>query len=521
MKKATSTFPTKPNLDPKATLLVWLVPFLLSLLLYGFTCQKTTSWQDSGMFQYRIRHGDYSGELGIALAHPTYIGLARGLASLPVGNFYWRVNILSSLAMAVTVGNFALVVFLLTRKAGPAIAASGMLAVMHISWWLGTIAEVYTLSAAGLTSELVFLVCLLQRPRTWMLMALGLLSGLGWGVHNFSLLAMPVYLVVTLVLLRRKRLPWGALPAAMLVWVIGALPNLVLIWWEATASGLIVAVRSALFGRFQQQVLNPAAPGRFFKINMALTALSFASFVLPLAALGAWRWKRWMPPTLAISLAAVTVIHVLFFVRYPVPDQFTFLLPSAVMIALWAGVGLANLMSSASRRWRIAGIAAAVASIVLPPLLYASGPWLAKQAGISVQRERPLMYRNEIRYWLVPWKHDERSAQQYADHAIRQVTSGTTGQSVILADTTTYWPIELTREDRRLAEVSVGTSERILRGLLPTPSTDFLREWVRESRVYTVRPRERLRTDQTDLEVDSYRPQNAPLWKVVGSDPSR
>ncbi len=521
MKKATSTFPTEPNLDPKATLLVWGVPFFLSLLLYGFTCQKTTSWQDSGMFQHRVRHGDYSGDLGIALAHPTYIGLARGLAALPVGNFYWRVNILSSLAMAVTVGNFALVVFLLTHKAGPAIAAAGILAVMHISWWLGTIAEVYTLCAAGLTGELVLLVCLLQRPRAWMLMALGLLSGLGWGVHNFSLLAMPVYLVVTIVLPARKRLPWAALPMAMLMWVVGALPNLVLIWQEAAASGLIVAVRSALFGRFQQQVLNAAAPGRFFKINMALTALSFVSFVLPLAALGVWRWKRWMPRILAISLAAVTAIHVLFFVRYPVPDQFTFLLPSAVMIALWAGVGLANLMSSESRRWRIAGIAAAVVSIVLPPLLYASGPWLTEQAGVSAQRERPLIYRNEVRYWLVPWKHNERSAQQYAEHAIRQVTSGTTGQSVILADSTTYWPIELTREDRRLAEVRVGISDRILRNLLPTPPTDSLREWVREGRVYAVRPRERLRTDQTQLEVDSHRPQDAPLWQVVRGDPSR
>jgi hypothetical protein len=517
VEKATPALPTSRTIHRRTFLIVWAVPFVLSLLLHGFTCQRSVSWQDSGMFQHRVRHADYGGDLGIALAHPTYIGLAKAFAAVPLGSFYWRVNVLSSVAMAITAGNLALAVLLLTRQAKAAVASGMILAVMHISWWLGTIAEVYTLSTAGLTAELVLLILLMQRPRAWMLVALALVSGLGWGVHNFALLAMPVYLAAVFVLLARRRLPWAALPIAVAAWLIGALPNLWLIADEAWRSGLIEAVRSALFGRFEKQVLSATAGGRLYKVNMALAALSFASFVLPLAAIGAWRCKRWMSGGMAASLAAITVIHVLFFIRYPVPDQFTFLLPSAVMVALWAGAGLGCLLSSAAKGWRIAAMAAAAASIVLPPLLYACGPGLAQRAGVGVQRERPLMYRDEIRYWLVPWKHNERSAHRYAHHALKQADRGT-DQSVILADSTSFWPIELIRQDLNATHLHVNMGVGSLEEILPDRPAEALGEWLRNGQVYSVRKREHLRAAGRSIKVRLHKEARQPLWRLAPAD---
>jgi hypothetical protein len=216
---------------------------------------------------------------------------------------------------------------------------------------------------------------------------------------------------------------------------------------------------------------------------------------------------------MAVSLAAITGIHVLFFIRYPVPDQFTFLLPSAVMVSLWAGAGLASLMNSGAKGWRIAGMAAAAASIVLPPVLYACGPWLADRVGVRVQRERPLMYRDEMRYWLVPWKHNERSAHRYAHHALEQA-NGEPGRSVILADSTTFWPVELVREDLRAADVHVRMGDGSLEEILPGPPAETLVEWLQNGLVYSVRRREHVRAAGEPVEVRSQKDPDQPLWRL-------
>ena len=49
---------------------LWWFTFIITALLYLATCQRGVSWQDSGMFQWRVLTGDYTGKLGLALAHP-------------------------------------------------------------------------------------------------------------------------------------------------------------------------------------------------------------------------------------------------------------------------------------------------------------------------------------------------------------------------------------------------------------------------------------------------------------------
>ena len=70
-----------------------LAAVLFGLLLYGFTCAPGVLWQDSATFQFRVWHTELRSDLGLALAHPLYILLAKVFAWIPIGgNFAFRVN---------------------------------------------------------------------------------------------------------------------------------------------------------------------------------------------------------------------------------------------------------------------------------------------------------------------------------------------------------------------------------------------------------------------------------------------
>ena len=423
---------------------LWLLVLAGATLLYGLTCQRGFSWQDSGDFQWRILNARYQDFMGLARAHPLYIALGRLLTHLPVGPLAFRINALSGLAMAVALANLAVVVSLLTGRRWIGAAVAAMLAVCHTVWWLSTIAEVYTLVIVGLTAELWLLVRLVRQP-TWRgLASLAFVSGLGLCLHNFALLPLPVYAALALVLVRRRRLPAWSLAAAAGAWLVGALPYLAMTAQLAIETGdLAGALRSALVGTYAAEVFSAGESWGYFKYNMAFSALNFVNLLLPLAILG-WLAFRKLDRALAWCLAAITAIHFVFFIRYPVPDQFTFILPTLTMLAVAAGLGLRELVERGGRR---VAVAAVVLSVLLPPLAYASAPRVARIVGVSGGAHRELPFRDELRYWLVPWKQDENSAEDFAFAALR----GAGPNGVILADLSAYSPVWLVQDREHLA----------------------------------------------------------------------
>ena len=395
------------------------------------------------MFQWRVLRGDYVGRLGLALAHPLYIAAGQVLRHVPVGTLPGRLNFFSGLGMAVALANLAAVVSVLAGRRWVGLMTAAVLAVTHTVWWLSTAAEVYTWSVAGLTAELWLLILLMRRPGWRPLAGLALVNGLGLCVHNFALLPLPVYAAVAIVLTLRRRLPAWSLGVAAAAWALGAGLYLDLIVQEAyRAGGVGAAVHSALFGKYVTQVTNVTHVSKNFAANLVLSGVNLFSVLTPLAVIGWIMMRRRLGAAITAALAAVTLIEVLFFVRYPVPDQFTFVLPTLVMLALAAGVGLSSL-ADASPQWRRAAIAACVVSIVAQPVLYALAPSALRAAGVKISRRRRLPFRDEARYWLVPWKHNEDSAGRFATAALQQ--AGPDG--VILADSTATPPLLIVRRN--------------------------------------------------------------------------
>jgi len=394
------------------------------------------------MFQWRVLIGDYTGGLGLALAHPLYIAGGRALMAISEQHLPWLLNCLSGLGMAVALANLAALVSLLTGRRWIGLATAAMLAVTHTAWWLSTIAEVYTWSVAGLTCEIWLLAALVRRPRWQTLAALAFVSGVGLCVHNFALLPLPVYLAAAAWLILRRKLPAEALAPAAVAYLAGAALYVGMTARLAAENyDVIGAIRSALVGEYGQQVANVAGASKHLLVNAGLSAMNFVNLLLPLAVVGWFGLRRRVGGLLAASLAGVTLIHVVFFVRYPVPDQFTFILPTLVMIALAAGLGLADL-ADRSRRWRLAAVAACLIAVAAQPVFFAAAPTLARWSGAPLQRRRTLPFRDEGRYWLVPWKHNECSAQRFAEAALAQAAP----HGLIAVDSTAVHALLLLRQ---------------------------------------------------------------------------
>ncbi len=432
---------------------LWWLTFIASSILYRATCQRGVSWQDSGMFQWRVLTADYTGELGLALAHPLYIAAAQILKISPFGNIAARLNFFSGLGMAVALATLASVVFSLTGRRWIGFTVAAMLAVTHTVWWLSTIAEVYTWSAAGLAVELWLLVCLLCKPRWQTLAGLTFINGLDLGIHNFALLPLPVYAAVAIVLVMKGRLSVRALLISVLFYILGAGPYLFMIAELYLKTGSInSAINSALFGgRFASAVFNTSTSWSYMRENTALAAMNFVNLLLPLAILGVITLKRYLANVGAVAFTSITIIELLFVIRYSVPDQFTFLLPLLVLLSVLAGVGLA-VLADVSLLWKRIAIAASLLSIAMPPVFYAAAPSLVHQLKIDAHRSRELPFRDEVRYWLVPWKQNEYSAELFAAAALKQASP----DGVIIPDSTSLYPLLLVQlRDNHAPRVSI------------------------------------------------------------------
>ncbi len=253
------------------------VVFLGAVVLYAATCAPGPLWQDSGIFQYRIWHNDIEGKLGLALSHPLYHIIGIGVKYIPLGEFGYRINLISSVAGAFAIANLFLLLRLWLKKNLPAILAAVTLAVSHTFWRHAVIAEDYTLYAALLLAELLMLLQYIKTKRVVYLYLLGLFNGLAIATHMFASIGFACYLVFLVVLLVQKQIRIRDLVVIVGLWVIGAAPYEYLIINKYIQTGDFTAtLASALFGnRWQSNVFNIGLSAELIKENLILMAYNF------------------------------------------------------------------------------------------------------------------------------------------------------------------------------------------------------------------------------------------------------
>ena len=345
-------------------------------VLYALTAQRGLGWSgsDSAEFQDWILHRS---ELicgpHFSNAHPFYVVFCRMVASTPTA-----VTLVSSFFGALAVGGF----FLCTKRAGLAV----LFGLSHMLWWNSALAEVQTMNLAFTAFEtwLVLSALRSETHRIALLSAAALLAGLHLGVHNFALLALPAYGCVlgwsALEAFRRKSplRAVGSVLLPLLAWGVGAS-----FWLYAIATRGLSDVLTGAYGSRVAGVLptNWTLTG----FNLALAAMSF---FVP-AVLFWWSRKdafRQMNRFVLVLFA----VNFVFFIRYFVPDQATFLLPTLFFAYL-----LLPQFELKSNRL----IALGALQLLLPVMAYtvlSSLPlpsWKTRHEG-----------RNDAAYFALPWK---------------------------------------------------------------------------------------------------------------------
>jgi len=421
---------------------VYLAVLLASGVLYAISCAPGALWQDSGLIQYRVWRHDLEGFLGLARSHPLYYIIAIGAKALPIGAFAHRVNLVSAVAGAVAVANVYLLMRLWLDRHFPAIIAALTLALSHTFWRHASIAETYTLWTALLLVELIMLLQYSRTRRAGYLYLLGLCNGLAVAVHMLGSIATACYAVLVIILLGKKIIRWKHAVLVALFWAIGALPYEYLIVKQMVQSGDVLAtLASAAFGdRWQGAVLNTHLAWEIVKENVALLVLNFPTPNLLLFFVGLIALVR--TRSTALFGRVVAILMVLFFIfafRYTVADRYAFFIPFYALASLLVGLG------THAVRERIPHKALAVliaGCSLLPVAAYAVAPGLARRAQLAPVTRGDVPYRDDIAYFLQPWKTGYTGAERFAREALETVPAN----AVIYADTTTVAPLLYAQE---------------------------------------------------------------------------
>jgi len=489
---------------------VWYLAVLMGAgVLYVLTCAPGVLWQDSGLYVYRIWHNDIQGNLGLALSHPLYIMIGIAVKYIPLGELAYRVNLISVVAAAVAVANLFLLLRLWLGGNLPAMIAAITLAVSWTFWQHAVIAEIYTLCAALLFTELIMLLQYMRTKRVGYLYLLGLLNGLAIANHMWGVFGFACYTVFLVFLLVRKQIGLKHFGIIVLLWVVGAAPYEYLIIKNIILSGDVRAVlASAIFGnQWQGRVLNVSISMKIVLENIIFILLNYPTPNLVFFFIGLWVLRKKAPSkSFANIILALLALYFLFAFRYTVPDRYVFFLPfycfAAVLIALGVDVIL--------RRYdRKALVFVVLAFALLPIPTYYVTPAVARKMYKPLGQRRQRPYRDEYIYFLRPWKRGYKGAERFANEALYMVEKN----AIIYADSTSVHALLYVQEvkgERRDVKIVSGydSSENA-----PVLNEDTVAGLMNDSVLYVVSP------------VPGYCPwfllekydfeQAGVLWKVV------
>ena len=325
------------------------------------------------------------------IAHPTGYPLYTLLGGLwsralfPFGNWAWRVNILSSVAAAATVG----LVFVLGRRLsaqrnGRPDLWAGLAAALAFGlgpvWWAqATVAEVYALHNLLVAAVLAVAVGVERRAGrafTWRMGLLFFLVGLGLAHHRTIVLLLPglaVYLIWQAPRMLRPQRAW-------LLWLLALAAPLLL--YSYIPLRVALGVRD-LHGSylptwtgFWDHVLARGYTGFFTDNPLSVTRRAADRLQLWVEQLGWWgallfvvglgQLVRRRLPSFAgwVMLGVVLATNFGFALLYRVGDQQVFMIPAFLCAAIFVGGGV-NLLRWPLRRPGLSAVAGLIAVLLL------------------------------------------------------------------------------------------------------------------------------------------------------------
>lgn len=437
--------------------LPWIVG-ALGFALYAATAARTIGLPDSAIVIDAMHEGVVSSH---ACNHTLNNLIGHLVLMIPWGGIVVKANLLSALYGAVALGIFAAVLRAVGVSRAVAALSSAVLAVSHSMWWHGTQVENYALSIVLLNACLLRVARGVGRgeggatagatgaPDPWLFLIAG-----------FALLnhAQNGALTIAAVAVTLAGSPWRApggrraMVRCALAWMLGAAPFLAALLRDIRRSGFDAAMHDALGGGFQSLMFRYgwSSLGSLASWVVQQFPSPFLLFVVAGVVVLA-RSRRCSP--LAIFAAVVFVVNTGFFAGYATWDQFAFLLPSFIVLAL-AGAAGAEAASRLRRRWA-AGVVFSLLgiSVGIPPLLYPTVPARVASSpdGFWGRRYRAAWEAYRGRYDLIglyadPLHHDRGTVDAY----IRALAAQLPRDAVLVDDVAVFYQFEFLRREEGL-----------------------------------------------------------------------
>ncbi len=462
----------------------YIAVLLIAAVLYVATCAPGPLWQDSGMYQYRIWHNDVQGNLGLALSHPLYHIIGIGVKRIRLGEFAYRINLISAVAAALTIANLFLLLRLWLNRMLPAVIAAAALAFSHTFWRHAVIAETYTLYTALLLTELLILLQYVKTRRLVFLYLLGLFNGLAAANHMLAVIPFVCYLAFCIVLLARRQIRLRHFGIIVLMWLIGSAPYGYLILKNIIQTGGFAATAaSALFGKsWQGNVLNVGLSSELIKENLIFLAYNFPTPNVIFFFAGICGLRKISPArSFANIFLALLILFFIFAFRYTVPDRYAFFIPFYCLVSVLIGVGFELLVIQPNRKilcWIVFIFA------LLPIPTYIIAPAIAEKAGFDISTRADVPYRDDYMWFLQPWKAGYSGAEKFAEEVFDKLEP----EAVVYADNTMVYPLLYMQEvERKRADITIISEYASGEGV-PLLSEKSIEQWLMEADVYTVSP---------------------------------
>jgi hypothetical protein len=381
------------------------------LVVYLRTLAPGPLGGDAGEFQTAARVWGLSHPTG----YPLYMLLLKTWSLLPVGTVAYRINLLSAVLAAASVGLFYVTLQAVTRETLAATVAALALGFSPLFWSQALIADKYILNALLITGVLATAIYWAQRPQRQRLCLLALAYGLSLTHHRTMILFAPGLLGFVLgvdpTIYKSRR---NGLALLCLILPLGLYAYLPLTrawghplsnWWPSTPGEWL----SYLFARghlSELQTIVAPLPERMALYGRTL-AQQFTIWGLFLAGLGCLRLILYQRSLAFLTLVSFGLQGFLSMAYYYDPQNLSFFLPSFLLVVFWAGIGGTTLLQWSRKRLSERGKAQAIVVTIIGLSLCLLPTFLLVNA-------YPEMYRRHHEHDrpLDIWRQDLTQGQQ-------------------------------------------------------------------------------------------------------------
>jgi hypothetical protein len=355
----------------------------LSLTVYVLTLAPTITWRNDGVDSGDLATAVIVGGVPHPPGYPTYLILGELIKHVPTGDVAYRLNLLSAISAALTVGLVGLVIaqtlsgpFLSRVKSSKelngahnlvwvcAVAAALALAFADTFWSQAVIAEVYTLNTFFVAILLYGSFQVRPANERWLVPLMAGTLGVSLGNHLSILLITPLFFWGL-----KVRWRWQLIAGAFLAFcaglsVYGIIPvrasSLPAVNWglPTTWPNFLWLVRAEPYRRFLFALPWQFVPARVVAEIRLLTD-AFMGWGVPIGLLGLHSIFRSYRSLAWGSLVSFLLISV-YSIGYNTTDSYVFLLPALLIFSIWIGWGLHDLgdtlsqpLSDSTRRYAI------------------------------------------------------------------------------------------------------------------------------------------------------------------------